>query len=58
MNTISNYKMSSNNYMGHIIKKDFNNSMKNQNKQNVLTPKDIHRIKEKLEKLNYFNFNS
>ena len=58
MNTISNYKMSGNNYMGHIIKKDFNNSMKNQNKQNVLTPKDIHRIKEKLEKLNYFNFNS
>ena len=58
MNTISNYKMSGNNYVGHIIKKDFNNSMKNQNKQNILTPKDIHRIKEKLEKLNYFNFNS
>lgn len=58
MNTISNYKMSDNNYMGHIIKKDFNNSIKNQNKQNVLTPKDIHKIKEKLEKLNYYNLNS
>lgn len=58
MNTISNYKMSGGNYMGHIIKKDLNNTMKNQNKQNVLTPKEIHRIKEKLEKLNYFNFNS
>jgi hypothetical protein len=58
MNTISNYKMRCNNYVGHIIKKDFNYSMKNQNRQNILTPKDIHRIKEKLEKLNYVNFNS
>ena len=55
MNTISNYKMSTNNYVGQIIKKDLNNSMKNPNKQNILTPKDIYRIKEKLEKLNYFN---
>ena len=58
MNTISNYKMSGNNYMGHIIKKDFNNSLKIQNKPNILSPKDIYRIKEKLEKLNYFNYNS
>ena len=55
MNTISNYKMSTNNYVGQIIKKDLNNTMKNPNKQNILTPKDIYRIKEKLEKLNYFN---
>jgi len=55
MNTISNYKMSTNNYVGQIIKKDLDNSMKNPKKQNILTPKDIYRIKEKLEKLNYFN---
>lgn len=61
MNTRPNYTLSNKNNAGYIIKKKDKNSVKNNFyrtkmiKGNNLSLNDIHKIKQKLETLNYFN---
>ena len=61
MNTRSNFTLSNKNNAGYIIKKQDKNSVKNNLyrtkmiKGNNLSLSDIHKIKQKLETLNYLN---
>ena len=61
MNTRSNYTLNNKNNVGYIIKRQDKNSVKNHlsrtkiMKSNNLSLNDIHKIKKKLETLNYFN---